>query len=433
MPFTITTADGSKNVTVNDSALTAIGGLLNLVGISYTGYPNVVAESFLRLLENFANATPPSTNSADLFKGQLWFDTTNNEIKVWSGTAWEPVTASGKMPTSAPSNPADGELYWNSTSNALFAYDGGNSQFIKVGPDVLLDTTTNTQVSIDSSISSTNSIPAVIFKVNNQVIAAITQATETVGNLKTSPTDYTQLFPNGVVAGLNLSNNFLISNIDAARLNNQAASFYLDLSNATGTISASTHGSISNGNSHSTATPTVNGFMSAPDKQKLDTVQANAEPNQNSYATINLTGNQNGDSSVIPGTASETMTLEAASPISITGDQPNDTITIGIDLYKTATITDNSAFSFAPNIPGGLILVSGESLNATGAFHFDNAGNINIFYGSAQFVGSPNSVLSGTTGSVGNFTVSYSVGDGNLYFENRLGNDVVVRIQTVGN
>ena len=42
--------------------------------------------------------TPPSTGNNN---GDLFFDTTSNELKYWSGTAWETVTV----------EPADGEGY----------------------------------------------------------------------------------------------------------------------------------------------------------------------------------------------------------------------------------------------------------------------------------------------------------------------------------
>jgi hypothetical protein len=61
-----------------------------LVGQNATNYGDDVAQAFLRLLENFANASAPTFGSGRTI-GQLWYDTANTQLKVWNGAAWDPL------------------------------------------------------------------------------------------------------------------------------------------------------------------------------------------------------------------------------------------------------------------------------------------------------------------------------------------------------
>jgi hypothetical protein len=63
---------------------------------------------------------------------------------------------------------------------------------------------------------------------------------------------------------------------DADLLDGQHGTFYLELANHTGVINEAQHGALGGGNLHAPATTTVNGFMLAADKAKLDGVQAGA-------------------------------------------------------------------------------------------------------------------------------------------------------------
>ena len=65
---------------------------LSLIGKGYAGYGELIAENFLHLLENFSNSSAPSKP----ISGQLWFDSANNRIKVYTGSAFIP--AGGNVP-----------------------------------------------------------------------------------------------------------------------------------------------------------------------------------------------------------------------------------------------------------------------------------------------------------------------------------------------
>lgn len=70
MAFTAKKTDNSIAAVVNDYEATIVGGLL-LLGYGYVNYAEEIANDFVRVAENFANATPPGSP----LKGQLWWDT----------------------------------------------------------------------------------------------------------------------------------------------------------------------------------------------------------------------------------------------------------------------------------------------------------------------------------------------------------------------
>lgn len=82
MAFTIYKSDGTPITvsTVQNSTYSLV-----LSGTGSSSYPQDIAQNFVRHLENFANSTPPSGTAV---RGQLWYDTSTSELKVYSGSAW---------------------------------------------------------------------------------------------------------------------------------------------------------------------------------------------------------------------------------------------------------------------------------------------------------------------------------------------------------
>jgi len=84
MPYTIDYSNSGKTaIVVNDGTIdtsTSIG----LIGKNYTRFGETLNENMLHLLENFANGTAP-TNPTE---GQLWYDSTNSQLKVYDNGVW---------------------------------------------------------------------------------------------------------------------------------------------------------------------------------------------------------------------------------------------------------------------------------------------------------------------------------------------------------
>ena len=83
MSYTITNTRGATIALVNDNTLNAQTDL-QLIGRSYTNFGSAFNKNLVRLMENFANPTAPSTP----LEGELWWSTTNKTLSVYNGTAW---------------------------------------------------------------------------------------------------------------------------------------------------------------------------------------------------------------------------------------------------------------------------------------------------------------------------------------------------------
>ena len=88
MSYQITLTNGYVLTTIPDDAVDTTTSL-SLVGHLYPGYGTIIANNFVRLLENAANQmAPPSP-----LTGQLWYDSTHHLMMVWNGSVWYSVTA----------------------------------------------------------------------------------------------------------------------------------------------------------------------------------------------------------------------------------------------------------------------------------------------------------------------------------------------------
>lgn len=139
---TETTNPAKPPYTVQDQSLNTETSLV-FPGKNYSGYGPVFAENFLHLLENFSSNNAPSNP----VQGQLWYDNSAgvNLLKVYDGTGW---TAAGsvKKSNNAPqvANSILGDLWVDTKNQQLYVYSGSNwlligpqfSSGLKTGPDV---------------------------------------------------------------------------------------------------------------------------------------------------------------------------------------------------------------------------------------------------------------------------------------------------------
>jgi len=126
MAYTINKTDGTVVTTITDGTVDNTTSL-QLFGKSYSGFGEGLNENLVKLLENAASTAAPSAP----LRGELWFDTTTNQIKVYDGTSFKP-TGGSKSSTTQPTSPSAGDLWHDSTNDQIYVYTG--SAWLLVGP-----------------------------------------------------------------------------------------------------------------------------------------------------------------------------------------------------------------------------------------------------------------------------------------------------------
>jgi hypothetical protein len=119
MAYSINKTDGTILATVPDGQIDQLSSDITLIGKNYSGFGEALNENLVKLLENFANSSRPERPT----RGQIWFDTTESKLKVYTGIAFVPVssaTISGTQPTTL----GVGDLWYKDTDQQLYFFDG---------------------------------------------------------------------------------------------------------------------------------------------------------------------------------------------------------------------------------------------------------------------------------------------------------------------
>ena len=114
----VTLADGTIDVATTD---------LTLIGKGYAGFGEKLNENLIKLLENFNNTSAPTNKQ----QGQLWYDKTNNQINVYTGSKWKPVGSTTNSATQ-PTNAVQGDMWFDIANTQLYVYTG--SAWTLIGP-----------------------------------------------------------------------------------------------------------------------------------------------------------------------------------------------------------------------------------------------------------------------------------------------------------
>ena len=131
MSYTITLTDGSVFATIPDGTINTSSSM-TLVGKNYAGYGQFLDNNFVRSLENASNSTSPGAP----LTGQLWWNNTPNAgtLSVYMGSAWKTLAALA-VSSSTPSTSTYsriGDMWYDTTNQQVNIWTG--TSWLLVGP-----------------------------------------------------------------------------------------------------------------------------------------------------------------------------------------------------------------------------------------------------------------------------------------------------------
>ena len=400
---------------------------LTFVGKNYTGYSQFIAENFLHLLENFASPTEP-TNAV---KGQLWYDTGTNsnppqpQLKVWDGTRFI-AAGNVKKAISAPlaNTTTLGDLWVDTANQQLSLWSG--SSWILVGPQFSEGTQSGPKIEtiIDTTAPIGVSHTVISLVVNDEIVAIISKdaftpkatiegfATIKQGiNISTKDFDGDGTALNKLWGIAETANNLLVGN------NSVAAANFLRGDTASVTnygFGIRNNAGLTVGSDLSTSlTTTQIGESVLYNKTEGSSIFVRIRQSGTDKDVITVSGTNVGVNKTNPTEALDiTGTIKASDSLSITGTTNSTNLTTGsLRTAGGAAVTKNlyvgQNFSVVGTAATGALTVTG-ALAASGAI---TAPTVTATTFNGTFVGQLSGSVTGTATQLASPTVFQLTGD----------------------
>jgi hypothetical protein len=390
MAYVINKFNGVQLVVLDDGTLDTTTSL-GLVGRNYVGYGETQNENFVFLLENFANTAPPSRPMT----GQIWFNTTNNTAYAYDGTQWNPIGSAASSAT-APPNTNSGALWLKTPINQLYVYTGTEWRFI--GPEAV-EGFGSTRARAGSLDNTAGDPQPVIFLETNGTVFAICTATAFVINPSNSVTG----FSNALQVGINLS---ATAKINGSITGNAATADQLSTARLI-------NGVPFNASSNITVTANTTNLL------KKGTYISGADFNGNAEITWSVDATSSNNIGKVVARNSEGGFSAGTITATFIGDLTgNVTASTGISTFNTVQATQFIGATLSGNAATATRLATARTINGV---NFDGSNNITVPASAATLTGNAinNSVtLSGLTqvGTLSSLNVNDSgifVGSGN--------------------
>ena len=173
MAYKINNTFGTLLVTLPDGTIDVATTDLTLIGKGYAGFGEKLNENLVKLLENFNNTSAPSKK----IQGQLWYDKTNNQLNVYTGSKFKPVGSTSNS-ASAPANAVQGDMWFDTNNTQLYVYTG--SGWTLIGPTTVAGSGV-TQVISEAPEDNTGVKRSILKLVSNDTVVGV------VSNLAFTP------------------------------------------------------------------------------------------------------------------------------------------------------------------------------------------------------------------------------------------------------
>ena len=187
MAYKINNTFGTLLVTLADGTIDTATTDLTLIGKGYAGFGEKLNENLVKLLENFNNTSAP----ANMVQGQMWYDKTNNQLNVYTGSKFKPVGSTSNSATS-PANAVQGDMWFDTTNTQLYVYTG--SAWTLIGPTTVAGSGV-TQVITESPEDTTGVKRSILKLVANDTVVGV------VSNLAFTPSPTETLAASLISAG----------------------------------------------------------------------------------------------------------------------------------------------------------------------------------------------------------------------------------------
>jgi hypothetical protein len=132
MAYTINRWDGTAIAVIEDGTVNQSLDI-KLIGKNYAGYGEIQNENFIHVLENFAGGTSP----ANAVRGQLWYDSGNKKLKIYTGDVvgavkqWKSI-GGAEYSTTEPIYPINGDFWFDRNRDQLKVRSGDS--WLAIGP-----------------------------------------------------------------------------------------------------------------------------------------------------------------------------------------------------------------------------------------------------------------------------------------------------------
>jgi len=226
MAYVINNTSGATLVTLSDGTIDTTTTDLALFGKGYAGFGERLNENLVKLLENFSNTSAPANKQ----KGQLWYDSLNNQLKVWNGSKFKPVGSSTNA-TTAPTNANTGDFWFDTNNSQFYVYN--STAWTLIGPTTVSGSGV-TQASAEVVADNVGVNKSILKFITNDAVVGIVSAEEFTPG--TAISGFATIYKGITLSTAIASNKFTGTATDADALGGVAAANYLR-SNANDTTS----------------------------------------------------------------------------------------------------------------------------------------------------------------------------------------------------